>query len=217
MPNLGDIVDNSTRRALKQWEHLGRRPYIVSPMWKPPQIDGAELQQALLDKHLIPRLWQLLADFPELLRKYVLRVQLPGWLEQPATSEAEDICSEDPVALSNGSPQTIVTYQVPDRHVASFKWFGHMLDVGSQWGTVLWTIRVNERPIRTYFNFKQQRGNFTNPTRLANVIKLKSKDTIEVIATGGATAVNATARLQGWVIPVTSLTQDGTHNDWNVR
>lgn len=217
MPNLGDIIDNPTRVALKNWEHLGRRPYIVAPLWRPPEIVGAEFQQQLLEKHLMPRLWQLLADFPELLRKYVLRVQLPGWLEQPATSDAEDICSEDPVALSNGTPVVVISYQVPDRHVAAFKWFGHMLDVAAQWGTVVWTIRVNERPVRTYFQFKQQRGVFAFPTRLANVIKLKSKDTIEVMATGGATAVNAFARLQGWVIPVTSLTQDGTHNDWNVR
>jgi hypothetical protein len=217
MGKLGDVIDPTVRRTLKQWEHLGRRPYIVSPIWNPRDIEGMALQQRLLEEHLVPRLWQMLADFPELLRRYVLRVQAPGWLEQPATSEAEDICSENAVPLQNGTPVTVISYQVPDRHVASFKWFGHMLDVAAQWGTVTWTIKVNDRPVRTYYLFKQQRGVFAYPTRLANVIKLKSKDTLIVEATGGATAVNALARLQGWVIPVTSLTQDGTYGDWNVR
>lgn len=215
--NLGDVVDNDLRQNLEQWEHLGRRPYIVSPKWIPRPIEGMGPAQLLLDQHLVPRLWQLLADFPHLLKKHVLRVQQPGWLYPPASSEAEDICSETPVALANGTPETIISYTVPDRHVASFKWFGHMLDVSTEWGTVIWSIKVNDRPIRTYFEFLQQRGNFMNPTRLANVIKLKSKDTIIVEATGGPNAVTAIARLQGWVMAATSVTQDGTYNDWNVR
>lgn len=217
MGKLGDVVDDDLRQTLEQWEHLGRRPYIVSPTWVPRQIAGMEAAQALLDRHLIPRLWQLLADFPEVLKRHVLRVQQPGWLEPPASSEPEDLCSEDPVALSNGTPVTVLTYQVPDRHVVSFKWFGQMLDVSTEWGTVVWSILVNDKPVRTYFEFKQQRGNFMNPTRLAGPIKLKSKDVLVVEATGGATPVNAYARLQGWIMAATSVTQDGTYKDWNVR
>lgn len=217
MAKLGDVVDNDLRSILEQWEHLGRKPYIVKPAWVPPKIPGMEIQQALLDYHLAPRLWQLLADFPELLKRHTLRVQQPGWLEAPASSEPEDICSETPVALSNGTAVTIISYTVPDRHVAVFRWFGQYLDVGSQWGIASWTISVNDRPVRSYQNFTQQRGNFANPTRLAGPIKLKSKDTIIVQATGGVTAVNALARLQGWVMAATSVTQDGTYKDWNAR
>jgi hypothetical protein len=217
MKELGDIIDPTIRENIKNWEHLGRRPYIVKPMWKPPLIAGCELQQQLIDQHLLPRLWQLLADFPELLRRYVLRVQQPGWLEAPATSEPEDICSEIPVALVNGTPVTVISYQVPDRHVASFRWFGQWLDVAAQFGTVSWTIKVNKKPVRSYQNFTQQRGVFAYPTRLAAPIKLKGKDLLVVEATGGAVAVNALARIQGWVMAATSVTQDGTYNDWNVR
>jgi hypothetical protein len=216
-PGLGDVIDNDLRQTLKQWEHLGRRPYIVSPRWIPKEISGMAPQQELIDYHLVPRLWQLLADFPEILKRHTLRVQQPGWLEAPATSEPEDICSEDPVALSNGTPVTVISYEVPDRHVASFRWFGQLLDVAAQWGTVEWTIKVNDRPVRSYQNFKQQRGVFAYPTRLAAPIKLKSKDTLIVEATGGATAVNALARIQGWVMAATSVTQDGTYKDWNAR
>ncbi|HXJ73111.1 MAG TPA: hypothetical protein VNM37_09660, partial [Candidatus Dormibacteraeota bacterium] len=86
-----------------------------------------------------------------------------------------------------------------------------------QWGTVTWTIRVNKRPVRTYHNFKQQRGVFAFPTRLAAPIKLKGKQTVEILATGGATAVNALVRIQGWLVAATAVTQDGTATDWNVR
>ena len=38
-----------------------------------------------------------------------------------------------------------------------------------------------------------------------------------VQATGGATAVSALARMQGFVIPVETVTQDGSYKDWNSR
>lgn len=215
--NLGDVLDPSLRETLLQWEHLGRRPYIVKPTWTPPILPGMSGIQALIDQHMLPRLWQLLSDYPELLRKYVYRVQQPGWLEPAMSADPLDICSEDAVALSNGSEVTVISFQVPDRHVVSLRWFGHMLDVADQWGTVTWTIRVNKKPVRTYFEFKQQRGVYAFPTRLAAPIKLKGKDVVEVIATGGATAVNALARLQGWLVAASSVTQDGTGADWNVR
>ncbi len=215
--NLGDVQDPSLRETLLQWEHLGRRPYIVKPTWMPPQLQGMGSIQSVIEQHMLPRLWQLLSDYPELLRKYTYRVQQPGWLEPAMSAEPLDICSETDVALADGTPVTVISFSVPDRHVASLRWFGHMLDASGQWGTVTWTIRVNKKPVRTYFNFKQQRGVFANPTRLAAPIKLKGKDVVEVIATGGATAVNALARLQGWLVAVSSVTQDGTGKDWNVR
>ena len=92
-----------------------------------------------------------------------------------------------------------------------------MLDVSAQWGTVTWTIRVKSKPVRTYHNFRQQRGSFIDPTPMAKPLTLKGKDLLEVVATGGAVAVNAFARMPGWVIPATSVTQDGTAIDWNVR
>lgn len=217
MKGLGDVLDPSLRRTLPQWAHLGRARWIVKPEWKPEAIPGLESQQALIDQHLLPRLWQLLSDYQELVRRFTLRVQQPGWIVPPFGCEPEDIASETPVALINGTPVVVVSYQVPDRHVAAFPRFGHMLDVAAQWGTVLWTIRVNRKPVRTYYNFTQQRGTFVDPTAMAKPITLKPKDLLEVIATGGAAAVNALARLPGWVIPVTSLTQDGTAIDWNVR
>jgi len=216
--NLGDVMDPELRETLVQWENLGRRPWIVKPKWAPPRIQGLESIQMLIDQNWMPRFWQLLADYQELLRRGgAYRVQQPGWLEPVSSADPLDLCSEDLVPLADGTPTVVLEYQVPDRHVASLRWFGHMLDVSAQFGTVTWTIQVNERPVRTYQDFKQQRGTVLNPTRLAAPIKLKGKDKLEIIATGGATAVNALARIQGWLVAAGAVTQDGTAADWNVR
>src|SRR5258706_5562914 len=159
---LGDVQDPSLRETLLQWEHRGRRAYIVKPRWVPPALPGMDGIQALIERHMMPRLWQLLADYPELLRKYTYRVQQPGWMEPAMSADPLDICSEVPVSLVDSTPVTIISFAVPDRHVASLRWFGHMLSVGSQWGTVTWTIRVNKKPVRTYFDFRQQRGVFAD-------------------------------------------------------
>ena len=217
MGHLGDVLDPSLRRTLQQWNHLGRRRWIVKPEWFPDPIPGGEVAQHLIETHALPRLWQLLADNFELLKTGIYRVQKPGWIEPPAGSEPEDIVSENPVALSNGAAVVVITYQVPDRHVAAFPRFGHLLDVAAQWGTVTWTIQVNGKPVRTYHNFKQQRGTVVDPTMMANVLKLKPKDVLEVTATGGATAVNAIARMPGWLIPAAAIVQDGSGEEWKVR
>lgn len=218
MSKLGDVIDPELRQILIQWEHLGRRPWIVKPKWTPPSLPGMQPVQNLIDQHLIPRLWQLLADYQELLRKGgSFRVQQPGWLEPAWSADPLDICSEEPVALVDGTPVEVLSFQVPDRHVASLRWFGHGLDQGTEWGTVVWTITVNDKPVRTYFKFKQQRGLYVEPTRLAGPIKLKGKDVIKLLATGGSTDVNATGRLQGWLVAAGAVTQDGTAADWNVR
>lgn len=214
---LGDVLDPDLRKIIHQWEDLGRNPWIVKPDFSPPSIPGLGPVQQLIDVHAMPRLWQVLADYYELLQNGMFRVQKPGWIEPSLSAEPLDLCSEDPVPLQNGVAVVVKSFTVPDRHVASLRWFGHMLDVAAEWGTVTWTVRVNKRPVRTYHNFKQQRGVFAFPTRLAAPIKLKGKQTIEILATGGATAVNALARIQGWLVAATAVTQDGTATDWNVR
>jgi hypothetical protein len=214
---LGDVIDQEQEDVIRQWEHLGRRPWIVKPTFNPKAIPGMSGPQAFMDQHAMPRMWQLLADYFELLKKGVFRVQQPGWIQAPITSDHEDLRTDAAVALSNGTPVTVLEYQVPDRHLASFISFGHELTASSEWGVVTWTIQVNKRQIRTYKDFKRQIGFYTAPTPFSKPITLKGKDVIKVIATGGATAVSAYARMPGFVIPATAVTQDGTFRDWNVR
>lgn len=215
---LGDIIDNGLLRQMDpQWVHLGRRRWIVKPEWQPDPIPGFEKVQSLIDDHLVRRLWQLLADNYELLQRGSFHVQKPGWIDPPITSEPEDRVSETPVALSNGTPVTVLSYTVPDRHYAVFKSFGQGLDVGTQFGVVSWTIQVNKRPYRTYNGFLQQRGNIVQPTPLAKPLCLKPKDLLEITATGGVTAVNAVVRIVGWSIAAAQVVQDGTNWGLQVR
>lgn len=223
LAGLGDIapasVDPTERyfNIARAQVQLKRRGWIVSPEWKPPLIPGVEAIQRLLEEHSLPRQWQMFQDLFVMWQRGRFLIKGPNWIEPPITAEMEDLVSEDPVALSNGVAVTVMTYTVPDRCVAAFQTFGHLLTVLSEWGTVTWTILVNQRPVRTYHNFKQQRGSVVQPTSFPKPITLKGNDVIIVQATGGATAVSAIARMQGFVIPAETVTQDGSYKDWNSR
>jgi hypothetical protein len=218
LAGLGDVLNNELlKRVDPMLPHLGKSRWIVKPEWQPPVIEGLEGIQALIDRHVMQRLWQLVTDQYTLLKRGMFRTQKPGWIDPPATSEPEDRVSETGVALSNGVPVTVLSYTVPDVHYAVFKWFGHMLDTASQWGTVSWTIQVNKRPYRTYNAFLQQRGTLVQPTPLAKPLIVTPKALVEVTATGGVTPVNAFVRLQGWSIAAAKIVQDGSWEGLQVR
>ena len=222
-PGLGDImppsVDPMERyfRIIRGQVSLPRRGWIVNPQWTPPRIDGMAGLQRFFEEHQTPRGWQMLEDFFILLQRGRFLVKNPNWIEPPITAEMADLVSEVGIALSNGSAVSVLSYTVPDRCVAAFQTFGHALSVPAQWGTVTWTIQVNKKPVRTYQGFILQRGAIDQPTKFPKPITLKGKDVIEVTATGGATAVNAYARMQGFVVAAETVTQDGSYKDWNSR
>lgn len=221
LKGLGDIapasVDPMERyfRILRGQVQLPRRAWIVSPEWVPPVVQGMESFQKIFEEHEIPRRWQMIEDFFVLLQRARFMVKSPNWLEPPITAEMEDLVSETAVAVQ-AADTTIITYTVPDRCVTSFLKFGHMLDDSSKWGTVVWNIFVNNRPVRTYQDFKQQRGIVAAPTPFPKPITLKGRDIIKVTARNAA-AVNATARLSGYTIAAETVTQDGSYKDWNSR
>lgn len=219
---LGDIapasVDPMERyfRIIRGQTQLPRRGWIVNPKWVPPSIPGGDVDQAILEQHLLPRQWQMLEDLFILLQRGRFMVKSPNWIEPPITAEMEDLVSETAVAVG-ATDTTIVTYSVPDRCVASFKAFGHMLDVSAEWGTVIWNIYRNEQVIRTYKDFRQQRGTVVNPTLFPKPITLRGKDVIKVTARTAGAAVNAIVRMQGFVVAVETVTQDGSYRDWNSK
>jgi hypothetical protein len=218
LAGLDDVLNNELlKRIDPMLPHMGRSRWIVKPDWIPPEIDGLQGIQTLIDRHLVQRLWQLFQDNYTLMKRGMFRTQKPGWIDPPATSEPEDRVSEAGVALSNGTPVTVLSYQVPDVHYAVFRTFGHALDAASQWGVVSWVIQVNKRPVRTYNGFLQQRGAINAPTFLAKPIICGPKALVEVTATGGVTAVNAFARLVGWSIGAAKIVQDGSWDGLQVR
>lgn len=218
---LGDImppsVDPMERyfRILRGQVSLPRRGWIVKPEWRPPQVPGMEAFQKIFEDHELPRKWQLLEDFYVLLQRGRFMVKNPNWIEPPITAEMEDLCSETAVALA-ATNTDIITYTVPDRCVTTFLAFGHMLSDAAEWGNVIWNIFVNEKPVRTYSEFRQQRGMFPAPTPFPKPITLKGGDVLKV--TGRRTnAVSGYARLAGYTIPAETVTQDGSFRDWNSR
>ena len=222
LAGLGDIAPRSVDPTERLFDitrgqvMLKRRGWIVQPEWTPPEIPGIEAIQRLLEEHSLPRQWQMFQDLFVMLQRGRYLVKSPNWLEPPITAEMEDLVSETAVAVG-ATDTTIVTYTVPDRCVTSFRAFGHMLSVSSEWGTVVWNILVNQRPVRTYMNFQQQRGIVAAPTPFPKPITLKGKDVITVTARTAGAATNATARLSGYTIAAGTVTQDGSYKDWNSR
>lgn len=221
LKGLGDIapsdIDPMERyfRILRGQVQLPRRGWIVTPKWTPPEVPGMESFQKIFEEHELPRKWQMLEDFFTLLQRGRFLVKGPNWIEPPITAEMEDLVSEEPVAVETNDT-AIIQYEVPDRCVCSFRSFGHMLDSAEEWGNVTWNIFVNEKPIRTYQDFKQQRGTLAQPTLFPKPITLKGRDIIKVTAKNND-PVNALARLQGFVIAAETVTQDGSYKDWNSR
>jgi hypothetical protein len=222
LSGLGDIapasVDPMERyfRIIRGQVQLPRRGWIVDPKWVPPVIQGLEPVQRLIDEHTIPRQWQLMEDLFVLLQRGRFMVKRPNWIEPPITAEMEDLANETAIVVG-ATATTIVEYTVPDRCVASFLSFGHMLTVGAEWGTVIWNIIVNKKAVRTYQNFTQQRGTCQSPTPFPTPIRLKGRDVIQVTAQTAGGAVSAFARMPGFVIPAETVTQDGSYKDWNSR
>lgn len=195
---------------------LPRRRWIVQPGWTPPSIPGAEVNQLLLEGHTLPRLWQLLADFYVMFQQGEFRVKRPNWIEPPITAEMEDLANS--VQIVVGVTDTdIVSYTVPDRCIASFLSFGHMLTVAAEWDNVIWNIFVNEKPVRTYQDFRQQRGTTIAPTPFPKPITLKGRDEFRVTARTAGAAVSAYARVPGYVIAPKVVTQDGSYKDWTSK
>jgi hypothetical protein len=218
---LGDIAPASVDPMERYWRiirgqvQLKRRGWIVTPDWVPPQITGAELQQSLLENHTIPRQWQMLEDLFILLQRGRFMVKKPNWIEPPITAEMEDLVTETPIAVQTTDTE-IIRYIVPDRCVVSFGRFGNMIDDSSLYGTVVWNIHVNKRPVRTYQDFLQQRGSIMQPTRMPKPLTVKGRDVVQVLAKS-ASAVNAAARLSGFLIAAETITQDGSYKDWNSK
>lgn len=219
---LGDIqpssVDPMERyfNIIRGQVQLKRREWIVAPKWSPPKIEGMEAIQSFLENHSLPRQWQMMEDLFTLFLRGRFMVKSPNWLEPPITAEMEDLVSETAIVVG-AADTTVITYTVPDRCVTSFRAFGHMLTVSAEWGTVVWNIFVNNRPVRTFQDFKQQRGIVAAPTPFAKPVTLKGNDVIKVTARTAGAATSATARLSGYTVPAETVTQDGSYKDWNSR
>ena len=217
---LGDLPYKDMDPLEAYWDivhqggRLPRRRWIVKPEFVPPPIPGMEAWQKFLEEHKLPRAWQLLADFWLLLQKGQFFVKNPLWIEPPVTAESLDLRNETVTALAATNTPVFTAFTVPNRHVAVFGSFGHELTDASQWGTVIWTIEVSQRPARTYFDFRQQIGMFVEPTPLGSPLVVGPNKQVRVLARRGVAAVSALARLKGYIFSLDRYTQDGSFRDF---
>jgi hypothetical protein len=198
-----DIINNPAR--------IPRRPWIVKPDRERKRIPGMENWMEMFHS-LQPDQWQMLVDFVALLKSDVLFTKKPNWMEPPITAVENELVSETPVVV--GATDTdIVTYQVPDRHFAVINAFGNALTDPTQWGTVVWNLKVNTKPVQNWQNFLLQRGMLWNPTTLVFPIVLPPNSFFEVTASTSGGAVSAFARCKSYVYSIRRFTQDGTYRD----
>ena len=199
---------------LRQGVSLPRRKWIVAPDRQPPVIPGMEAMQRFFEEHALPRMWNLLADLWTKFQCGTYFTKGPNWLEPPLTAIPFEVRNEDAVAV--GATDTrIASATVPDRFVGAMLRFGHELTDPTQWGTVIWSIRVAEQPIPSYHQFKRQLGSTIAPTPLASHIPAKHGSVVEVVARTAGAAVSAFVRLQGFIFAPRSITQDGSFRDYH--
>jgi hypothetical protein len=211
--------------VIRQGVKLPRRKWIVKDQFDPLKecaIPGMEAIQKLIECHGIPRAWQLLTDFWTRLQCGTYFTKGPNWIEPPITARCFDCRTEtcvpvDPGCGSPGTETTILTCDVPDRWVGTILGFGHGIVDPSQWGSLLWTIKVNDAPIPCYQDFRQQIGEFVNPTMFPSPFKLKHLDKVEVTVKNEGFAEACTfARLYMFFFPAKMVTQDGSFADYHV-
>jgi hypothetical protein len=194
---------------------LPRRPWNVKPDREKVSIPGMDGFQALLEKIWEPDQWQMLVDFLKLLKSDVLFTKKPNWLEPPITATQNELISETPVAILAAATD-ILKYTVPDRCVAVVTAFGNALDNPVLWGTVVWNVLVNNKPVKNWQDFLLQRGMIYNPTKLTLPFVLPPNAVFEVTAKS-VSAVNGFARCSGYVFPLKFFTQDGTYRDYQTK
>lgn len=125
----------------------------------------------------------------------------PEWLDPPKDAIPVDVRSDPAILLPAASADTLVcAFQVPDRFFGIFVDFGQGLTNPALFGTVVWTLRVNNAAVQFYDRFTMQTGEFVRPTRFPSPIRAKYKDIISVVASNpGGVPVGAFARIRGWV------------------
>lgn len=223
MPGLHDLPTKALEPQerihdiLRQGVSLPRRKWTVSPEWSPPSIEGSEGLQRVIEGHFLPRQWQMLMDLLQKMGQFPLTVKRPNWIDPPISAIPLDARTDVAVPVVGGAPGAvaqILTFTVPDRCVGVLKAFGHEITNPAQWGNLQWTIRINEKPLYLYNQFRQQTGAYLTPTPFASHFLLKAQDVVEVIA-NQTVAVNVTvlARLMGYVWPAYEYTQDGSFTE----
>ena len=234
---LGDIPTRAVNPLetyydnVQQGVSLPRSRWIVKPEWEPKPImvppgPGADVaqqviaaQQQMFEGHVIPRMWQLLMDFWSKSQCGTYFTKRPDWVEPPVTGTSVEVVNETGTAVT-GVTDTIICQsdRTPDRMVQSILLFGIDLSLAASWGDIIFTINVNDRPLRYYQDFRRQRGSVAVPATFGVPIVLNPGDMLELTARkSGAGIADTTvyARFSGFQFPAQSIDQSGTYRQYH--
>lgn len=226
--NLGDIPDHGVDpiemyyRMYRQGVKLQRRKWIKNPDFDGCHVEEMEKSlpgfQKWFECHVMPRNWELLADFKKLLECGTFFVKNPNWIEPPITARNVPLRTEvGPVSIAAVTPTDVLTYTVADRHVGSVKGFGNALCETADWARVLWTIKVNERPHSMYRDFRNQIGTYDDPKPFTSPIPLKHGDVFKVTArlSAAGAAADAWAHAPLFIFPAKDISQAGDYSQYH--
>lgn len=225
MGKLGDMPTRVTDPLetyydqLRQGVMLPRRKWVKKPDFQPPVIPGAEPLQKFLDEHALPELWTFFADYKKLLECGTYHVKRPNWVEPPLTAIAQPIRTDDVgVSIPGITNVTVLTYEVPDRCFGTLKGIGQGLCPYEGWDNILWTLTVNEKPIKGYFEFRNQIGHIDRENNFPSPVSVKYKDVIKLLARQkvalAATTAYASMTMYTW--GAKDISQDGTYQQQHV-
>lgn len=208
---------------VRQGVQLPRQKWIVQPEWNPLQecqIPGMEAIQKLIECHGLPRLWQLLTDLWTKFQCGTYFVKRPNWLEPPITARVLDLRTENCVTVVPGygsDMETIVqTLAFPDRYVGTILGFGHAVNDPVAWGTLKWSLKINDAPLPCYQDFVQQIGELHAPTMFPSPSKIKHGDVFTVtVKNPGNVAYCVFSRVYAFMFPSKMLSQDGSFVDYH--
>jgi len=180
--------------------------YLVRPLYSQKAVPSAQDAPEPPTQEQFDQVGQMkeeaaaAAGFPP----FPWQVIRPEWLDPPKDAKFVDIRTDPGVVLAAASVNVLLCgFQIPDRYVGIFWRFGQALSSPALFGTVTWTLQVNDAPEQFYNMFSVQTGEFVRPTRFEAPIKVKYNDIIQVTASNpGLVPVVAFARLMGWVFPV---------------
>lgn len=201
------INENPIERYYKDLDSKRNRPkpkWVVKPEWVPASLPESTKEQAFLELHSLPRLYQVLEEFRINLSRTNLIASAPPWIDPTLKSKHFDLRTEDPITLPVGGASTLLlAFTVPDRFAGNLVAFGHDIVDPTQVGNIEFTIQLSGVPIQFYTRFKQQIGQYNQPTPFPINIKLKYRQLVEVVArTTGLIPTDVFARLTGFTFPI---------------
>lgn len=99
-----------------------------------------------------------------------------------------------------GDTATLIRFEIPSASEGVIKWFGQEVCSPGTANDVIWKIRINDGPDRTYGSIVGLISTIQDPTETFILLKRSSEIKL-VVKNTGSVAFNIIGRLKGWHWP----------------